>query len=276
MNRFMIRFPEFKQKALTLSFDDGKIQDKRMVEVLDRYGLKCTFNLESGRLMSGLPDNISADEAKDLYQNHEVALHSVHHPFLDLLPYGAASLEVARDRENLENIFDRIVTGMAYPMGGTQSEYLVNVLRSCGIHYARTTHATYNFNLPQDWMRLDPTLHHTDPKLLELSRQFVALKPRWVNQLFYVWGHSYEFDRENVGWQLLDDFCQIVSGHEDIWYATNGDLFEYLRAAERLETSIDTSRIYNPTTTPLYIEIDRTKETLILQPDEYRNLGKEF
>ena len=34
-----------KNKAITFSFDDGVTQDKRLVEMLDKYGLKATFNI---------------------------------------------------------------------------------------------------------------------------------------------------------------------------------------------------------------------------------------
>ena len=39
---------EGKKKAVTFSYDDGVTQDRRLVELLNRYGLKATFNLNSG------------------------------------------------------------------------------------------------------------------------------------------------------------------------------------------------------------------------------------
>ena len=39
-----------KKKAITFSFDDGVEQDVRTIEILDKYGLKGTFNLNSGRI----------------------------------------------------------------------------------------------------------------------------------------------------------------------------------------------------------------------------------
>ena len=40
-----LRFPNFRKKAVTLSYDDGVIYDKRLMRILDEYGLKATFNL---------------------------------------------------------------------------------------------------------------------------------------------------------------------------------------------------------------------------------------
>ena len=36
-----------KKKAVTFSFDDGVTQDIRLIEILNRYGLRGTFNLNS-------------------------------------------------------------------------------------------------------------------------------------------------------------------------------------------------------------------------------------
>ena len=38
------------RKALTFSFDDGTIFDKRLIELFNKYGMKCTFNLNSGKM----------------------------------------------------------------------------------------------------------------------------------------------------------------------------------------------------------------------------------
>ena len=43
-------WPEGKERALTLSYDDGVQQDRRLVALLRKYGVKATFNLNSGRL----------------------------------------------------------------------------------------------------------------------------------------------------------------------------------------------------------------------------------
>ena len=40
--------PEGKKKVLTLSYDDEVTQDIRFVGILNKYGIKCTFNLNSG------------------------------------------------------------------------------------------------------------------------------------------------------------------------------------------------------------------------------------
>ena len=44
-----------KKKAVTFSFDDGIEQDVRAIEILDKYGLKATFNLNSGKFGTSYP-----------------------------------------------------------------------------------------------------------------------------------------------------------------------------------------------------------------------------
>ena len=53
-------FPQWKEKALTFSYDDGNIKDRDLVELFNKYGVKGTFNLNSSRLFEdGLEFNIS-------------------------------------------------------------------------------------------------------------------------------------------------------------------------------------------------------------------------
>ncbi|MCQ2419545.1 MAG: polysaccharide deacetylase family protein [Clostridia bacterium] len=262
MNRFFIRYPQFRRKAFTLSFDDGVTHDVRMIETLNRYGLKCTFNLNGGAFdgsyTAGRP-RLGRD-AISVYDGHEVALHSFYHPFLEQLPAGNAAWEIVKDREILESVFSRIIRGMAYPMG-TLSDDVVATLHQCGVAYARTTKATHNFNIPDNWLRLDPTCHHTDPMLLQLCDDFLALQPKWGSKLFYVWGHSYEFE-ENHNWDLLDTMCEKMAGKDDIWYATNMEIYDYLSAAGQIQSSVDGTRVYNPTAVTLWLEGDKVRCTL--------------
>ncbi len=99
---------------------------------------------------------------------------------------------------------------------------MVDALREAGVRYARTTAQTENFELPQDLLRMTTTCRHANAHLLDLARQFAAAKPDHP-QLFYLWGHSYEFDQFD-NWELIEEFCRIVSGREDIFYGTNAEV----------------------------------------------------
>ena len=175
---------------------------------------------------------------------------------METIPQTAVIGEIMKDRENLEAQFGRIVRGMAYPMG-TFSDEVVEVLKVCGVAYARTTVSTEKFKLPTDWLRLPATCHHNNPCLRELAKQFVESDfAHRSSGLFYVWGHSYEFD-ENDNWHVIEEFVDYMGGREgDIWYATNIEIYEYIEDYKRLVFSADFRRVYNPTARTLWFDFE--------------------
>lgn len=250
-------YPEGKQKALTLSYDDGVRQDERLVDILNRYGIKGTFNLCSGLLKGSGAANgpariMSREDAVQLFKDsgHEVALHSLTHPWLDRLPSPMVYTEILEDRKNLETMFDSVIQGMAYPQG-TYSNTVVEAARQCGIVYARTTVSTENFKLPADWLLLHPTCHHNNPCLFELAERFTCEQPAFEPWLFYLWGHSYEFDNDN-NWGRIEQFCEAISGKSDIWYATNIEIYNYVQAWNRLVFTTAVNKVYNPSATAVW------------------------
>ena len=47
------RFPGGKAKAVTLSYDDGSNDDAKLLDIIDKYGIKCTFNLVGSSVGEG-------------------------------------------------------------------------------------------------------------------------------------------------------------------------------------------------------------------------------
>lgn len=278
--RYDIRFPGFRFRALTFSYDDGVRDDIRLVNLFAQYGLKGTFNLNSGIFGEGGNSwRLSEAEVAALYEpaGMEIALHSYTHPHLDRLTTACAMREIIEDRRRLEALCRHPVDGFAYPYG-TTSDPVVDILRLAGVKYARTVVSTERFDLPQDWLRLPATCHHGNPHLDALADRFLSLKEaedpkeiwRTPLALFYVWGHSYEFSQQN-NWEAIERFAAKVSGRDDIWYATNGEIYRYLQAAERLEFTCDGSACYNPNVLPVYFISDGEKyvaepgKTLVLR-----------
>lgn len=257
MTNNFICYPNWKEKALTFSYDDGNIKDRDLVELFNKYNVKGTFNLNSAIFFeNGKADNISKNEVKDLYKGHEVAVHTVTHPRLELLPGNLITKEIASDKEALEKLSDTIVQGMAYPFG-TYNDEVVDICEKCGIKYSRTVHATHNFDVTDDWLRLPATCHHNDDRLFELAEKFVAGNPsnerfKYTGWLFYVWGHSYEF-RTEEDWLRIEGFLSMVANREDTWYATNIEIYEYVQAYRSLVYSQDATKVYNPSAIPVYM-----------------------
>ncbi len=258
----LMRFPNGKPKALTLSYDDGVEQDERLLEILDKYGLKCTFNLNSGCFTPEgyvWPDGqihrrLTRSAAGALYgQNgHEVAVHTLTHPDLTQMTGTDMLREIYEDRKNLEELFGRVVRGAAYPYG-TYSDETVEALRQCGIAYCRTVQSSHDFSLPADWLRLRPTCHHNDPALPELCSRFLSQPANWRSVLFYLWGHAYEFEA-NDNWEVIEGFAKKMSGQDDIWYCTNIEVCDYIHAWKELQFSLDGRHVFNPTALTLWGE----------------------
>ncbi|MDR2302981.1 MAG: polysaccharide deacetylase family protein [Treponema sp.] len=223
-------FPDGKKKALTLSYDDGVEQDRRLVEILNRYGIKAAFNINSG-IQTGantwqngklLVRRMNVAGLPALYAGHEVAVHSLTHPHLENLDEESIRNEFEQDMLNLERIFGKKVQGMAYPYG-TFNDTVVRIVQECGLGYARGIVSTRSFDIPGDLLRFQPTCHHNDEKLMLLAESFINSKPE-KPQLFYLWGHSYEFEAEN-NWHIIEEFCKTISGRADIAYCTNAEAF---------------------------------------------------
>ncbi len=217
------------KKYFTLSYDDGVKQDKRFIELIDRYGLKGTFNLNSG-LMPKEPDAnnrcLALCEVKEIYKNHEVATHGTMHPRYNAQTYEEVCADIKPDLEYLTALVGYPTTGHAYPFGHCDA-HVVKAMRDCGIRYARTTMGTHDFAVPEEPLLLHPTCHHADPELFTLMERFIAAEPTEGDMLFYLWGHTYELDAdvERNNWEYMEAICRFISGKVDIEYVTNMQFF---------------------------------------------------
>ncbi len=217
------------KKAVTFSYDDGVEQDLRLLEILNKYNLKATFNLNTGLNSGSYTWNYKELEVRRLdlekhindYDGHEVAVHTLTHPDLCKLEADLVSREVLSDRENIEKIFGTKVCGMAYPFG-TYSDEVVDFLKNNDFKYARTVEASHNFKVQNDLLRFKPTCHHDDSILFDLAESFLKSESEEV-QIFYIWGHAYEFEG-NHNWDRFEDFCKLISGRDDIFYGTNREV----------------------------------------------------
>lgn len=257
-----IRFPEGRRKTLTLSYDDGVVQDKRFIELLDKYGMKATFNINTDCYLAETAKRdeyygrLKKSEAKELYigSGHEVAVHTLTHPYIVSLRKQDILNEILEDRRRIEEDYGVIVRGMAYPFGCFSDE-VVEAMEASGIAYSRTTISTESFRLPNDWMRLETTCHHNNPRLMELAKKFREETPRWTGEawMFYLWGHTYEFDN-NDNWNVIEEFAEYIGGCSEIWYATNIEIYDYIAAFKNLQTSLDNKVIYNPSAITVWFE----------------------
>lgn len=238
-------WPQGNFKALTMSYDDGKVQDRRLVEIFNRYGIKGTFNLNYGFL--GRDGWISPQEVRSLYRGHEVATHTYDHPSISRCPLTLVAQEILEDRKGLEKLTGTVVRGHAYPNGSYTKE-IEELFTNLGIAYGRVVETVPDFSLPENPMEWHGTCHHGDPKLLEYGKYFTDLSQGKFLKLMYVWGHSYEFDynTETSSWERIEDFCSLMGKRSDIWYATNIEIIDYLSLLHGLRFTADSDAVYNP------------------------------
>ena len=220
-----------KLKAVTFSYDDGVTQDERLIKLFNKYGLKCTFNINhdllgyDGELIrEGVRVNhtkIAPERIRSVYEGHEVATHSLTHPFLTRLTDDEVVREVEEDRIKLSELLDYEVVGHAYPMGDCDDRVARLLEHRTGVKYARTVKSTYKYDGQSDLYLFNPTVYHHKEmdEMFRLGEQFLSMKAD-KPQLFYIWGNAYEFDIHD-DWKRFEEFLEMISGREDVFYGTN-------------------------------------------------------
>ena len=227
-----------KKKAVTFSFDDGVTQDLRVIEILNRYGLKATFNLNSGsfgRKGSFEPypgkivirDHFQEEDVAKIYAGHEIASHTKNHSNLTLLSEEEIVEQVETDRLNLERISGQKVVGFAYPCGGINNDDRVAeiIARRTVIRYARTTTSTHDYVKQDNLYRFNPTLYWCEEEDVfnGVVDAFLKADPT-APMLLYIWGHSYELDYRRIDDKEFDALCRKLAKNDDIYFGTNSEV----------------------------------------------------
>ena len=227
-----------KNKAITFSYDDAVTQDIRLVELFNKYGIKGTFNLNSGYLgtenslvRNGVTishNKVKPEDVKHIYAGHEVAAHTIKHPRLpDIDDDKEIIRQVEVDRIRLSELVGYEVVGMAYPCGGKNNDdRCAKLIReNTGIKYARALETNGSFDIQENLFRFQGTVYHHGEwdKMFELGEKFLSMKAD-KPQIFYIWGHAYEFDIFPERWELFEEFLKMMSGKDDIFYGTNKEV----------------------------------------------------
>lgn len=244
------RFPGGKHFAVTFSYDDGDKADRRLVEIFNRYGMKATFNLIPSRFDGETV--VSSGEVSSLYAGHEIACHTYSHPHLERLPLTGQVREISLCRAALEQLSGGIVRGMATPYGGKNSD-TVAAMNALGIAYCRNAGVSGGLSVPADFLDWTPSCHHTGaPAVIEKFRNEWIHQPWQYGGVLYIWGHSFEFDRSD-NWELAEQICSSLAGIDDVWFATNIEIYDYIAAQRALVISCDGDIIFNPSAVDVWV-----------------------
>ena len=279
MQSIFLRFPDGRAKALTFSYDDGHPSDKRLAELFAKYSIKATFNFNG---TAARKYNYTDEEIQEIFlgAGHEIAVHGEFHRPNGNLRAIEGIRDVLNCRIELEKRCGRIIRGMAYPDTGitrmsmhTDYASIKNYLTQLDIAYSRTLgNDNDQFMLPTDFHAWMPSAHHDNPKIMEYIDKFLNmdLSPQVYHsmrapRLLYIWGHSFEFDRKN-NWEHIEEICKRLYGNDEIWYATNIEIYDYVHAFKSLIWSADNSMVYNPTLKTVWFDIDGKMYNI--KPDE--------
>ncbi len=265
MNKITLLFPDFKTKAFTMSFDDGHDSDIPLVELMSKYNLKGTFNLNSGVLypvgaeIPACHAHVPLSEAQtlELFKDNpslEVACHGYMHQALGHIGSADAMHDLLMDRRKLEDMFGPFVRGLAYPYCSYNRD-VIELARLAGFVYGRVVEDDRSMKLPAPgtWLEWRPTCHLNDPDAAGLMKWF-ANEPNlyYHGWLFYAWAHSFDF-LEGDRFAELEEKFKTIANRPDIWYATNLEVYEYTEAFRSLIYSADSTVVHNPTSIPVYL-----------------------
>ena len=232
------------KKFFTLSFDDGITQDLRVIEILKKYDVKCiSFNINTGLYGANwswvgpaigdpsIPHQRFTKEELEsgIYDGYEVLVHTLNHPSLKNYDKSAAKIkkEIVKDADNIEKLTGVRPIGMAWPGGDTEytDKTIELVLANTDIRFARGVTSTYNFELPEYFMKWMPTCSVIEPQCLTLAQQFIDAECT-EDMLFYVWGHAYELDlNSGKGYEIFEQLVKMMSEAEDVYLVTNTQFY---------------------------------------------------
>ncbi|MEO0038805.1 MAG: hypothetical protein RIQ59_2016 [Bacteroidota bacterium] len=261
-------FPEGKTKALILSYDDGAKNDRKLVALMNKYQLIGTFHLNSNKLSTNsYYDYLNKEELKALYKGHEVSVHSANHPNLLDISKSEVANEILEDRKELERILGYPIRGMAYPFGNT-NDTVVEIIKRLEIEYARTVGDTYNFEIPNDFLRWHPTMHqfckaYWEPNQPEKDQKEMALFYQTIESFLKskelavldIWGHSWEMGTDEIKWNETEKFFKMLACNSSIYYAKQIDLVDYINAYKNLKFSALKNKVTNLSSLPIYIKV---------------------
>lgn len=267
----MIRklYPGGKSKAFNISYDDGVIQDIRFVEMLGRYGLKGTFNLNYGLMHQDFTwehecgmtvRRLQEQEVASVYEGHEIASHSYSHPYFDNMPETEILKELGADKFFLERLTGREVAGYATPFYYF-SDQMEDCVRYCGFEYARISEESNDYSIPENFYRWRGSKFHWDDDLNDFVQSFLESNQELA--LCQLVGHSYDLDVMHL-WDTMERICHAVAASPEVWAATHIDLVRYLRAMDQLR--ISDTQIENPTGISLWLRVNG--ETVEIHPGE--------
>ena len=257
----MIRrlYPNGKPKAFNITYDDGIRQDVRFVALLNKYGLKGTFNLNF-QLMeekffwihpNGMTvTRLGIDEIQGLYDGHEIASHTLTHPDLRDKTDEQLLWEIGEDKRRLEELFGREVAGFGVPFH-YYDQRVADCVRRCGFEYGRNSELTHSFVPWEDPYFWRCGVFHIEPEFDGYMEAFFRSNEELA--LCQIVGHSYDLDAENM-WERMEGYLARIAADQSVISLTHLELVRYLNAMK--QALVEEDCIENRSDRTLWFEVD--------------------
>lgn len=270
-------YPEGRTKAVTFSFDDGKVTDRDVVALLNKYGMKGTFNLVPAWLDTN--GFLASAEVKELFAGHEVACHGWSHN--DIGNFTPVQLEKdIRDTQTyLKALVGYDITGYAYPFGGlrygdtntiTQKD-IDRVMEESSLAYARTTASNMvnTYTLPKDFMKWSYQLRvgpgessNTTAGAVAKAESFFSKPKDDSLQAILLFAHGHEIGQytqagtEETGWELFETLLAGMAGRDGVWYATCAEIADYGQSVYNIQAGEKTKTLKNISDHSVWVTLD--------------------
>ena len=230
--------PRGLKTTVLTTWDDGKPEDLRCAEILNKHGYRPSFFMNNNSPAMKFLDKLEA-------LNVEVGSHCYNHPSLYAIPPERAAEECLAMRIVLEQALGHPVISMGYPFGYSPSldvngDYVLRAVKSAGIWSARTTNTrdgqvdTYT-----DLAAMDTNGFFGNARDLEAQWPKVRAVEGGV---FYFWGHSWQIGKTDEQWKKFEDFVAQFAHQPDAWYASQGEFSLWVWARKNVKiTSVEKS-----------------------------------
>lgn len=227
---------------VTTSWDDGDILDKRLADLLSKYGTKGTFYITKNYR----PHRLSENDIRELSQTHEIGAHTLTHPDLRTVSMEKMKEEIAGSKTWLEEVLEKKIAMFCYPKG-FYSEEAITVVKAAGFVGARTTelgsmgNADDPFKMPTSIQVYPFPFRKIDQKKMYWGKLIEPWQQRsaglrsmgvpitsfysWLSmakaafdaalrngEVFHIWGHSWEIEKYGM-WEDLEKLFAYISHH---------------------------------------------------------------
>jgi 2-polyprenyl-3-methyl-5-hydroxy-6-metoxy-1,4-benzoquinol methylase len=249
---------------VTTSWDDGAITDIKLAQLLLKYNIPATFYIP---LRNTERKVITKKEIKWLSENFEIGGHSLNHLDLTILNYNDAVNEVSIGKKEIEQITGKEIKGFCYPKGEVD-EFVKQIVGLSGFQYARTTELFGT--MIGDKLLIPTTVHAYDHhpgiyamhglkrrlfynllinRKLNLKWEELALASLEYciknNEVFHLWGHSWEIDKNN-DWNRLEYVLKAINKKTAAFQrGSNGDMIKHVSKLKNAYYQLQDAKKYN-------------------------------